>query len=315
LFEHWLGPSDTTAGWSGSTNYRWQHYTNSFVCTAASGVNHCYPMVYGQACSEFGDPNYYGGAGAAYVKYIAGYYQPGFACANALFGNAGSFAANYLGGKYHAHATVVPGTTGGGPNCYPASCAGQTVRVIWLADSEVNATMGLDVPPTVYTGQAHAYSYTGPSSRPSPDLSAARTAITAAGVAMENAINAALDPADWAAPAADYDPESNTGDPGGQIWDMPDCAGLGVDACEAVITSASALSGKTLSFSLMTAEVADPTVARDLVLSTSPAVGTLVLMQSRSPRIEPTVPRRAASPPQRIRTGLLKGARCWRRPG
>jgi hypothetical protein len=53
---------------------------------------------------------------------------------------------------------------------------------------------------------------------------------------------------------------------------MPDCVGLDVDACESAIASASALSGKTVSFTVTTADVADPTVARDLVLSTTPAV-------------------------------------------
>lgn len=177
--------------------------------------------------------------------------------------DAANHVKNYVGGTL---AQAQPGSS----NCTNGIC--RIAR--WYTNSQVDELVPIDLGPTTYANQTHAYTYHPGTARPNPDLAAARTRIATSSAGTQNFYNHALDPTNWAAPSADYDASSNVGDPGGMIWDMPDCAGLSVDGCESAITSAAALSGKSISFTVITADTADANVARDLVLATSPSVAS-----------------------------------------
>ncbi len=268
LYEHFNGESDAVITTSYITNFKWRWYAsgsgtyNNLTASGAPTGNGLWALTFGEGCSEWGDPNYYGGANAS-VYYFYWPSSPSGSCGSNMRTESQSKFTNYAGGSFGAHKITLTQGPGSGHGA------------IYLTQAEVDAHAGrLDVLPTPYSNQSHTYSYTGPNPRPAADTSAARAQITASSVGLQNLYNHALDPDDWAAPSTDYNPATGGGDPGGHIWTMPDCYGLSVADCESTLTDAALLSGKDLTFTVGTASTTDTTVAKDLVLATEPTAET-----------------------------------------
>lgn len=162
----------------------------------------------------------------------------------------------------------------GGTSTFLGTTDGTNYNVCYITDTELDGRITIDQFPRAFSSQSYTYSYTGPSTPPTPNTSAARTQVTASSLGAQNFYNHALDPDNWAAPSSNYDPATGTGDPGGHIWAMPTCRSLTVSDCESAISDAAMLSGKTLTFAVTTAGTTDSAVAKNLVLSTTPTDAT-----------------------------------------
>jgi hypothetical protein len=146
-------------------------------------------------------------------------------------------------------------------------------RFLYMTPTDMKQALVVDRD-TSYTGQAFDRSTTFPiasnTALTTSQRQAARDYVSNLTDAYRYEINAALDPGHWVRP----DPATGVG--GGPKWQMPDCIGGTVAACEAAATDAASTAGTSVTYAVTVAMVpaADLTKSAGAVLSTSPTGAT-----------------------------------------